>query len=148
MDVFREVQDPSGRVVVREIDDRGESFPIVQSAPANVRGLDVFQEVFRTESMARARRGQITFNIDTILTDSFGGFLMVEVNVVGFVGGASEVLQYCTIDPNQLAEFRWEEPQSYSAIALEARQNVNGVNTSDTTGITQLRLNISGRYWR
>ena len=151
MDHFlhRKFVDASGRIIIRETDDRGERFPIIQSGPAQCSGIEDFTEVFRTESMERARRGHITFTVDLRTNEAFGlTSLLLEVNVVGYVGGASQVLQYVTMDANALGEFEWEDPESYSAIAMEVRQNLDGVNDDSVVGIDYLRLNVAGAYWR
>jgi hypothetical protein len=145
------ITDATGRVIrVRDLDDRGERFPIIQGAPASCAGIGVFTEVFKTESMERARRGHLTYSIDVHLNDSrTWSNLYLEVNVIGYIaGGPPSVVQYTTIDVNILGEFEWLEPDSFSNIGIEVRQNLDGVVDGQTNGIDWLRLNVQGAYWR
>lgn len=150
MELKTKLLDPTGRVIrIREDDDRGERFPIIQGGPASCAGIGLYTEVFRTENMERARRGHITFTVDLSVNDaSTFGSLFLEVNVIGYVNGAAQVVEYLTMDQNTLGEYEWAEPESFSNIALEVRQNIDGVVAATTIGITYLRLNVAGAYWR
>lgn len=145
------IKDPTGRVIrTRDVDDRGERFPVIQTAPVNARGLGDFQEIFRTENMERARRGHVVFSFDATYDDTARTFsnLYLEVNVIGYVGNAGTLVQYCTLDTNSLGEFEWFDPETFSNLAFEVRQNIDGVNTASVTGIISCTFNVQGAYWR
>lgn len=146
------IEDPTGRHIrTRVIDDRFERYPIIQSAPVNARGSGPeFLEVFRTESMERARAGHVVFSFDATYDDATRTFanLYLEVNVLGYVGSAATLLEYVTIDSNALGEFEWDHPESFSNLAFEVRQNIDGVVTPVTTGIVSCTFNVQGAYWR
>ncbi len=145
------IVDSNGRHIrTRTIDDRFEKYPIIMAAPVNCLGIGDFQEVWKTEGMDRARAGHVLFSFDATYDDTARLFsnLYLEINVVGYVGSTPELLLYVTLDSNSLGEFEWDDPDTFTALAFEVRQNVDGVNTADTTGITRLTLNVQGAYWR
>lgn len=146
------IKDPTGRVIrTRELDDRFELFPLNMSAPANARGTGTdFVEIWRTPAMERARAGHVVFSFDLTVDDATRLFAnaFLEVNVIGYVGNAGTVVQYSTIDVNSLGEFEWDEPETFSNLGFEVRQNIDGVVTPDTTGIVSLFFNVQGAYWR
>ena len=145
------ILDPTGRHIrTRTIDDRGERFPIIQSAPVQALGFGDFQEIYRTENMDRARRGHVVFSFDAVYDDATRLFAMhmLEVNVIGYVGNAATLIEYVTLDVNALGECQWFDPETFSNIAFEVRQNIDGVNTADTTGIDSCTFNVQGAYWR
>jgi hypothetical protein len=146
------IKDGTGRVLrTRELDDRFELFPIIMTAPVNARGTGTdFQEVWRTADMQRARAGHVTFSFNAEYDDVTRTFanLYLEVNVLGYVGNSATVVMYTTIDMNTLAEFEWDDPETYSNLAFEVRQNIDGVVTPVTTGIVSCFFNVQGGYWR
>ncbi len=146
------LKDPTGRVIrTRELDDRFERFPIIMTAPVNAMGTGpAFQEVWQSEGMERARAGHVTFSFDAQYDDTTRLFslLCLEVNVIGYVGNTPTLVLYTTIDQNGLGEYEWDDPDTFSKIAFEVRQNIDGVNTPDTTGIDACTFQIQGAYWR
>ena len=146
------IKDPTGRLIrTRELDDRCELYPVVMTAPVNAMGTGTaFQEVWRSTGMERARAGHVVFSFVAEYDDVTRLFsnLFLEVNVIGYVGNTPEVVLYVTLDPNSLGEFQWDTPDTFSNLAFEVRQNVDGVVTPDTTGIVSLNLNVQGAYWR
>jgi hypothetical protein len=145
-----EATGPGGvRVRIVENDDRGQPYPLIQSQPANILGMSVYQEVVRLE-MVRARMGQIFVSASIATTAAFTGqYVAIGYNVVGYLGSAGSVLLRSGLSNTfNLAAYTWEEPESYSSLAIEARQIVDGLPSGVTTGITVLSLAIAGTYWR
>ncbi len=145
------IVDGTGRVIrTRDVDDRGERFPIIMTQAVNVRGIGAFNEVYRTESMERARRGHVVFSFNAEYDDVARTFanLYLEVNVVGYVGNAGTVVEYVTIDTNSLGEFEWDEPDTFINLGFEVRQNIDGVNTASVVGIDSSLFTVQGSYWR
>jgi hypothetical protein len=130
---------------------RFDRFPIVMTQAVNVKGGGTdFTEVWRTENMERARRGHVTFGFLATFDDVARTFsnLFLEVNVVGYVGNTGTVVMYTTIDVNSLGEFSWEDPETYTALSFETRQNIDGVNTPSGVGIVTSVFSVQGSYWR
>lgn len=147
----REIRTEDNRLIYREKDDRGSRVPIVQPRPANCRGIGSFTEVWR-ESLESARRGHLMLSANVEFDDTFAGsFLLLEVNVVGYVGAAGSVLFRTVLggdfDPTPV-EFWWDEPETYNAIALEARQNNSGQPAPTVLGVVRADLMVNGSYWR
>lgn len=144
--VQRRVGAGSGRT---RDDDSGERFPLTQSAPAECLGIGTFTEVWRSETLERARRGHVAFSVDVRAAIHGLPFrLSLEVNVIGYVQGFGQLVLYTTIDHNNPGEYEWSEPETFSALAMEVRQNINGVNSDATTQLLAVRLNVAGAYWR
>jgi hypothetical protein len=141
--------DPTGRVRIIEKDDRGQPFSLFQSQPASVLGVGAFSEVLRLE-MLRARRGQLFLAASIFTTTAFTNqYVAIAYNVVGFLGAAGSVLMRSGLTNTfPIASFEWEEPETYSALAIEARQIVDGVPSAVQTGIQTLNLTCYGFYWR
>lgn len=138
-----------GVVTIVEKDDRGQPYALIQSQPANVLGLGVFSELVRIP-LTRARRGHLLLSGNVQTSGAFPGqYVAIEINVVGFVGAAPTRL-YATALTNlfNLVAFGWEEPETYSSLAFEARQIVDGQPSFVSTGITLLTFTIAGTYWR
>lgn len=146
------LKDSTGRHIrTRELDDRFERFPIIMVAPVNARGTGpAFQEVWKTEGMERARAGHVTFSFDAQYDDTTRTFsnLYLEVNVIGYVGNTPTVVLYTTLDMNGIGEFEWDDPDTFSNLAFEVRQNVDGVVTGSVVGIVSVTFNVQGAYWR
>lgn len=142
-------QDPSGRVRVVESDDRGMPFNLFQSQPASVLGIPTLSEVLRLE-MEHARRGHLYISSNIVTTAAFTGqYVAIAYTVVGYRGSAGSVLFRSGLaGAFNLAEFKWDEPETYSSLAVEARQIVDGAGSSVVTGITVLTLSVFGTYWR
>jgi hypothetical protein len=142
-------RDPSGRVRITEWDDRGQPYNLFQSQPASVLGIPSFSEVLRLE-MEHARRGHLYIAASVVTNASFTGqYVGIAYNVVGYRGSAGAVLFRSGLAGTfNLASFEWDDPESYNSLAIEARQVVDGVGSSTTTGIVVLSLSVSGTYWR
>jgi hypothetical protein len=145
----RTFRDPSGRVTITETDDRDTAFPIIVSQPADVRGIAAFSELVRIP-LERARRGQLFMSATVQTNGSFtGAFVCIEVNVVGYIASAPTKIMATAMDSNiNLVSFSWDEPESYSALGIEARQIVDGAASGTTTGIDALNFSVAGTYWR
>lgn len=145
----RTTRDPSGRVTIVENDDRDTPFPIIQPGPANVAGVAAFAELVRIP-MERARRGQLFLSGSVITTAAFTGqYVYIDLHVLGYIGAAPSVLFRTAMDSNQnLADFAWEDPETYSSLGIEARQVVDGAASGVTTGIQILTFTVAGTYWR
>jgi hypothetical protein len=145
----RTIRDPSGRVTITETDDRDTSFPIIVSQPVNVRGIAQFSELVRIP-LERARRGHLILSASVRTNLLFlAQFVFIEVNVVGYVASAPQVLMRSAMDSNSnLVTFHWDVPETFGSLGIEARQNVNGRPSGDTTGIDDLNFSVAGSYWR
>jgi hypothetical protein len=87
----------------------------------------------------------------SVRTDAafLGQFVFIELNVIGYVASAPQVLMRTAMDSNtNLVTFRWDVPETYGALGIEARQNVNGQPSGDPTGIVDLNFSVAGTYWR
>ncbi len=148
-EVVRAVKDPTGRVVVEETDDRDTAFPLVMTSPGNVAGLSDFSMLWR-QDLIRARRGHVILSANVITTAAFvRDFACIELNVVAYVASSAQVVFSTAIDSNiPLAEYEWDTPDAFGALAIEARQNVNGAGDSDVTGIATMTFTVAGFYWR
>jgi hypothetical protein len=145
----RTTRDPSGRVTIVETDDRGSPFPIIVSQPVNVRGIAAFSELVRIP-MERARKGHLLLSALVRTNGLFlAQFVFVEINVVGYVASAPQVLMRTALGANtNLVTFSWDEPDTYGSLGIEARQNVDGQPSGDTAGIDDLNFSVAGTYWR
>lgn len=145
----RTITDPSGRVIITEHDDRDTPFALIVGQVINVRGISAFSELVRLP-MERARRGHLLLSGNVQTTAAFTGqYVAMELNVVGYVGASPTTLLYTAMDSNlNLAQFTWDEPETYGAIGIEARQLVDGLPSGTATGIAQLTFTLSGFYWR
>ena len=145
----RTTTDPSGRVTIVEKDDRGSSYPIILSQNIDVRGISAFSELGRI-TLERARKGHLFLSATAQTNGAFtGSFVAIEVKVVGYVASAASVLLYTAMDSNiNLVNFAWDEPNSYTALGIEARQIVDGLASGTTTGIDFLNFSVAGTYWR
>jgi hypothetical protein len=143
------ITDATGRVRIIERDDRDQPYPLIQTQPASVLGVGTFSEVLRLE-MLRARRGQLFLSASINTTAAFlGQYAAVAYNVVGYLGAAGTVLMRSGLSNYfPLASYEWEEPETYSAISIEARQIVDGLPSTVQTGIQTLSLTCYGFYWR
>lgn len=144
------IKDSSGKVVrTRDVDDRGERFPIFQVKPAACLGIVGFTEVFRL-NIVRARRGQLILTLDLNADVTTAAFInaWLDVRIVGWVGGAGQILDFFTLDRFGMADFSWDDPESYEAISVEVQQNIDGINTATAPGLRQMNLNVGGAYWR
>lgn len=142
-------RDPSGRVTIQETDDRDCPFPIIVSQPTIVRGIAAFSELVRIP-LERARRGHLLLSAAVRTNAAFlAQFVFIELNIIGYVASAPQVLMRTAMDSNtNLVTFRWDVPETYGALGIEARQNVNGQPSGDTTGIVDLNFSVAGTYWR
>ena len=145
----RTTRDPTGRVTIVETDDRDTPFPVLVSSQISVRGIPAFSELVRIP-LERARRGHIMLSASVQLNASFvAQYVFMEVNVIGYVASAPQVLMRAAMDRNSnLITFAWDEPECYSSLGIEARQVVNGIPSGDATGIDVLGFSVAGTYWR
>jgi hypothetical protein len=145
----RTTRSPDGRVTIVETDDRDTPFPIIVSSQISVRGIPAFSELVRIP-LERARRGHLLLSASVQLNPGFvAQFVFMEVNVVGYVASAPQVLMRAAMDRNSnLVSFAWDEPECYSSLGIEARQVVNGIPSGDATGIDVLGFSVAGTYWR
>lgn len=140
--------DPTGRVVIQESDDRDTGFPIV-TPPYSVLGIADFS-VLAQVPLERARRGVLLITGNVVTNASFtGSFVVLEMNVIGWISGSPTVIMSLALDSNiPVATCEWDVPETYSAVGIEARQNVDGLPSGVTTGITTLAFSLAGTYWR
>jgi hypothetical protein len=149
LEATRTYRDPSGRVIIEERDDRDTSFAITTPQPGDVRGLSAFSEIIRIP-LERARRGHLVLSALIATTAAFTNqFLAIEVNVVGYVGSSGTVVAATALDNNfNLVEFSWDQPSTYAAIGIEAREIIDGQPSGSSTGIGTLTVSLAGTYWR
>lgn len=145
----RTTRSPDGRVTIVETDDRDTPFPIIVSSQISVRGIPAFSELVRIP-LERARRGHLLLSASVQTNAAFvSQFVFIEVNIVGYVASAPQVLMRAAMDGNSnLISFAWDEPECYSSLGIEARQVVNGIPSGAATGIDVLGFSVAGTYWR
>jgi len=143
------VTTPDGRVVIVETDDRDTAFGLLTSQPADCRGLNAFSEVFRLP-MTRARRGHLLLSANIATSAAFvNQYIYIETMIVAYLASAPIIMLRTALDSNiNLLEWRWDVPESYGALGIQAQAVIDGQPSSVTTGVLALQLSAAGFYWR
>jgi hypothetical protein len=148
LEATRSFRDPTGRVVIEEKDDRDSPFPLLTPGALDVRGIAAFSELVRL-STERARKGHLTLSGQVATSGAFTGqFACMEIHVIGYVASTPTILLSSALGAGGLLSFSWDEPESYSALGIEAQQIVDGAPSGDATGIDVLSFAVAGTYWR
>lgn len=151
--MFEVVKDGSGRVTIKELDDRGEP-ELYVSNTEDCRGTSVFTEKIAIpfRRIPDAKKGSYVLGLLLVaaqVTDGSGAdTVALEANVLGYVGSAPTVIRRMVFGPGaSLQAVRFDVTDTFERVALEARVLVNGV-PDGTTVITAASLQASGRFYR
>lgn len=148
-----EVQEGSGRVVIKETDDRGEP-ELYFGNTKDCRGTSTFteKETITFRRNPDVKKGSYVLGILLVaaqVTDGTGAdHIALEVNVLGYVGSAPSVIRRMVFGPGAgLQLVRFDTTDTYERVALEARVMLNGAPSS-STAITAASLQATGRFYR
>lgn len=158
MDQSTAYTDPSGRVTVHEIDDRGLADTWTAPQALDVRARGQFTELARiicdsTDSFGRRVlyvRGCLFLSAIVVPGAAFTQqYLGMEINVTGYVGSTPILLKRIGMDQSlsNQARYIWDGPEAFQAIGIEARQIVNGLPDGTVTP-QALTLGLVARLWR
>lgn len=144
------VEEGSGKVIVRDEDDRGTVYSYTQPQPFDLRRIADFVQVGPLINTQGVARGQLLVSADVVAGTPLAGndHLYAEFQIVGYLGSTPTIVARGALSRTQnLQRFRFTDEETFDSMVVEARQVIDG-SPNGTLLPDRLQISVQGKFWR